>query len=223
MMKMSSYDTYIKTILFIVSFLFGWWLVPSKIRIFHEENRFLPVHVYQREYKKGSGPSIFKGQSVEFFWEISPFDDMEEESTGPVVDSTAPEQQWARFLDVPVQNQTLSGKVPYIPDFVPPFYRKSEEFKTLFKDFSTKKSETLAKQSNGVVLLTYYRSGSSFLGQILNQHPDVFYHFEPLFPFSRDCSGDTPAFKNEKVENIERILRCDMPNWREIFMNKVRF
>ena len=46
-----------------VSFLIGWWLVPSKIRVSHEEHRYLPVHEYQHEYKKASGPSIFKGQS----------------------------------------------------------------------------------------------------------------------------------------------------------------
>lgn len=32
-----------------------------------------------------------------------------------------------------------------------------------------------------VVILTYYRSGSTFLGDIINQSKDVFYVFEPLF------------------------------------------
>ena len=35
-------------------------------------------------------------------------------------------------------------------------------------------------QPKGVVLLAYYRGGSSFLGELMNQNPDVFYVFEPL-------------------------------------------
>ena len=207
------------------SFGIGWWLVPSKVTVYHSNHRYLPVHVYKSEYQKASGPSIFKGQTVEFFWEISPFDEVEEEKKSPIVNGQAAEQQWARYLDTPVNG---TSKVPYIPSFIPPFYRKSEEFKNIFESFSTKKSEKIPKQTSGVVLLTYYRSGSSFLGQILNQHPDVFYHFEPLYPFTRDCStgsngndGSTPAFKKEKVEIIENMLRCDMPNWRQIFMNTI--
>ena len=31
-----------------------------------------------------------------------------------------------------------------------------------------------------VVLLGYYRGGSSFLGELMNQNPHIFYVFEPL-------------------------------------------
>ena len=31
-----------------------------------------------------------------------------------------------------------------------------------------------------MILLTYQRSGSSFLGQIFNRNPEAFYAFEPL-------------------------------------------
>ena len=84
-------------------------------------------------------------------------------------------------------------------------------------DFAFKNvKNVLPLQTRGVVLLTYYRSGSSFVGELFNQHPDVFYHFEPLFPYSGDCS-DEPAYKSEKVNLIEGILKCDMPNWRVLF------
>nr|KAG5691705.1 hypothetical protein BaRGS_029470 [Batillaria attramentaria] len=33
-----------------------------------------------------------------------------------------------------------------------------------------------------LILLTYMRSGSTFAGDLFNQHPDVFYVFEPLRP-----------------------------------------
>ena len=61
----------------ISAFAIGWWLVPSRVRIIHEAHRFLPVHEYAHQYKKASGPSIFKGQQVEFFWEVSPFDEID--------------------------------------------------------------------------------------------------------------------------------------------------
>ena len=34
-----------------------------------------------------------------------------------------------------------------------------------------------------LILVTYYRSGSTFLGQLFNQNPDAFYWFEPLHNF----------------------------------------
>ena len=76
-------------------------------------------------------------------------------------------------------------------------------------------------QTRGVVLLTYYRSGSSFVGELFNQHPDVFYHFEPLFPYSENCSH-SPAYKTEKVSLIEDLLKCKMPNWRVIFQKMAK-
>ncbi|XP_046580091.1 uncharacterized protein LOC124287636 [Haliotis rubra] len=36
------------------------------------------------------------------------------------------------------------------------------------------------KARTKVILLTYMRSGSTFTGDILSAHPDVFYFFEPL-------------------------------------------
>ena len=84
-------------------------------------------------------------------------------------------------------------------------------------DFAKKRvKNVLPLQTRGVVLLTYYRSGSSLVGELFNQHPDVFYHFEPLFPYSGDCS-DQPAYKKEKVNLIGNILECYMPNWRVLF------
>ena len=36
---------------------------------------------------------------------------------------------------------------------------------------------------NKLLLFTYYRGGSTFLGEMFNQNPDVFYLFEPLISF----------------------------------------
>ena len=108
------------------------------------------------------------------------------------------------MLDLKNSNLPKDGsKVPYLPDYIPPHFASSEPMKQAYKDFSMKHTSVLPRQKNGVVILTYYRSGSSFLGQIFNQHPEVFYHFEPLFPYTQDCGSEDPAFK-VKVEKVQR-------------------
>ena len=42
-----------------------------------------------------------------------------------------------------------------------------------------------------VVLLAYYRGGSSMLGELMNQNPEVFYVFEPLRGVHRWLYGNT--------------------------------
>ena len=38
---------------------------------------------------------------------------------------------------------------------------------------------------NQLVIYTRYRSGSSFVGEIFKQHPDVFYTFDPIHCFRK--------------------------------------
>lgn len=45
-------------------------------------------------------------------------------------------------------------------------------------------SSTGRKMSAYVLTLAQPRTGSSFLGQLFNQHPDIFYLYEPLYPFA---------------------------------------
>ena len=81
-----------------------------KLIVFYQVSFFPPkklktlskVHVYEQQYKKGSGPSIFKGQQVEFFWEISPFDD--EDKNESKIDATDKTQLGTYFLQAPVTN-----------------------------------------------------------------------------------------------------------------------
>ena len=82
-----------------------------------------------------------------------------------------------------------------------------------------------------VLLMTSYRSGSTFLGQVFNQHPEVFYFFEPLVALDeRDNIGEkyqkrrniTTAFERAeqdctdvraKLELIHKLLSCKLPKW----------
>ena len=47
-----------------------------------------------------------------------------------------------------------------------------------------RRSTTEKRISAFVLILAQPRTGSSFLGQLFNQHPGVFYLYEPLQPFS---------------------------------------
>ena len=44
-------------------------------------------------------------------------------------------------------------------------------------------------QSQPVLLVCYFRSGSSFLGELLANAPDAFYVFEPIFPILTSIYG----------------------------------
>ncbi|XP_039260247.2 carbohydrate sulfotransferase 1-like [Styela clava] len=72
----------------------------------------------------------------------------------------------------------------------------------------------LPKQTNAVVILTNHRSGSSFFGELFNQHPDVFYVFEPIFPFSNSSECKMASLKKKVLANI---AQCVFPNWAEIY------
>jgi len=70
-----------------------------------------------------------------------------------------------------------------------------------------------------LIILTYYRAGSSFFGQIFNQHPEVFYNFEPLYPYGRDCTSKI----KDKVDLLENLLSCnykDGTEWSEKYTNE---
>lgn len=60
---------------------------------------------------------------------------------------------------------------------------------------------------SGVVIITNYRSGSTFFGELFNQHPDAFYIFEPFYPLGNNCW----EYAKFKVNHLQRLLQCDFP------------
>ena len=56
------------------------------------------------------------------------------------------------------------------------------------------------------MLFTFYRSGSTFTGQLLNQHPDVFYLFEPLILAAAESGRNT-----YKKELLTKLFNCSLP------------
>ncbi|XP_017878288.1 carbohydrate sulfotransferase 5-like isoform X1 [Ceratina calcarata] len=58
------------------------------------------------------------------------------------------------------------------------------------------------------VILTSWRSGSTFLGDVVNAHPANFYHYEPLLDFGIvQIRG--PPLADEALKNLESLLRCN--------------
>lgn len=61
------------------------------------------------------------------------------------------------------------------------------------------------------VIITTWRSGSTFLGEILNALPGNFYHYEPLLPYGIiQIRG--PPFQNEAVNLLRDLLKCNYRN-----------
>ena len=59
-------------------------------------------------------------------------------------------------------------------------------FKNVLKKYFSKLSDLVHEQGGKPIInfiLTTWRSGSTFLGAILDSHPANFYHFEPLQVF----------------------------------------
>lgn len=59
-----------------------------------------------------------------------------------------------------------------------------------------------------VIVVTYFRAGSTFIGDLLSATPATFYHFEPLHMFSKDARLDGSAAANASGL-IGHLLRCD--------------
>ena len=67
-----------------------------------------------------------------------------------------------------------------------------------------------------IMLMSFPRSGSSFLGEIFNHHPSVFYLFEPLQAVQKTFSMDSffgsnyssPSYQNKAFNVFEDIYNC---------------
>ena len=58
------------------------------------------------------------------------------------------------------------------------------------------------------VILSTWRSGSTFLGDILNSHPANFYHYEPLLDFGIIQIRE-PPLSDEALVNLDSMFKCN--------------
>lgn len=96
------------------------------------------------------------------------------------------------------------------------------ELKNVLKDFQFPDSRELSSfvpESNGtslkIVIITTWRSGSSFFGNIISSIPGMFYVYEPLSSFRARRIREPPNSKLA-INDIKSFFRCDynkLPNY----------
>ncbi|XP_076368242.1 carbohydrate sulfotransferase 1-like [Tachypleus tridentatus] len=90
-----------------------------------------------------------------------------------------------------------------------------------------KASELLYKTHNSVtkrkhiVILSYLRGGGTFLGEIFNQHPHIFYYFEPFYLLDHKGphSAIQPLFRNNVPQALNfliDIMECKISRNKEL-------
>lgn len=70
------------------------------------------------------------------------------------------------------------------PDHIPTSKHKAQEVP------ETTNEKTANKKRQNVIILTHMSSGSTFVGNVFNFHPDVFFLYEPLHDLRRNRYGD---------------------------------
>ncbi|XP_049511242.1 carbohydrate sulfotransferase 1-like, partial [Dermacentor silvarum] len=64
---------------------------------------------------------------------------------------------------------------------------------------------------NVVLVAAYYRSGSSFFGELLSTGPRTFFHYEPLQLFSKP-GRIRPGRQRDVLRLLDQLVRCRMQN-----------
>ncbi|XP_059362668.1 carbohydrate sulfotransferase 1-like [Carassius carassius] len=90
---------------------------------------------------------------------------------------------------------------------------KEQRWKSLCDDSRVPDETSAAAARKHILLFAQTRSGSSFTGQLFNQHPDMFYVFEPLFHVQQ-------AFTNSS-SRLQRALdgRALLGAYRDLLLN----
>ncbi|XP_076653419.1 carbohydrate sulfotransferase 4 isoform X1 [Halictus rubicundus] len=116
-----------------------------------------------------------------------------------------------------MENVTLSGIQEVVDQQRRAILREMEDYKYPNGKYgvNASKLEDLVMEKGGrpmrSVILTSWRSGSTFLGDVVNAHPANFYHYEPLLDFGIvQIRG--PPLADEALTNLESLLRCDFNN-----------
>lgn len=67
------------------------------------------------------------------------------------------------------------------------------------------------------IIITTWRSGSTFLGDVINSVPGNYYHYEPLLNYGIvQIRG--PPYADSAVRNLKRLLMCDYKEMHNYLM-----
>lgn len=74
-----------------------------------------------------------------------------------------------------------------------------------------------------VLIITSWRSGSTFLGDILNSVPGTYYNFEPFLNYGKRkfTAKDSKETKDEVINHLKKLFTCDFSNM-ESYLNHSR-
>ncbi|XP_044284044.1 carbohydrate sulfotransferase 4 [Varanus komodoensis] len=83
---------------------------------------------------------------------------------------------------------------------------------SFFAQLYSRKSPQLEKPAQAhILILSSWRSGSSFLGQLFSQHPDVFYLMEPAWHVWAAMQQNSAKVLHMAVRDLVRsVFKCDM-------------
>jgi len=77
------------------------------------------------------------------------------------------------------------------------------------EEIRVKTFQTTEKTKKAIILIAFHRSGSSFTGELLNIHPDVFYSYEPLKLVHDGCGY---LYKQERLKLMRDMINCEIPD-----------
>lgn len=70
--------------------------------------------------------------------------------------------------------------------------------------------ETVPGEKQHIYVHATWRTGSSFLGELFNQHPDVFYLYEPMWHLWQALyPGDAESLQGALRDMLRSLFRCD--------------
>lgn len=66
-----------------------------------------------------------------------------------------------------------------------------------------------------VLIVTYFRGGTTFFGDLLNEYPGTFYHFEPLHSVTQNDQVQSSDEILKSMNILRNLFRCDYENLSE--------
>ncbi|KAJ7993357.1 hypothetical protein DPEC_G00271580 [Dallia pectoralis] len=97
---------------------------------------------------------------------------------------------------------------PRCPD--PEMWNKGDRFNDSTDPVPENGVQATLSRKTHIYLHATWRTGSSFLGELFNQHPDVFYLYEPMWHIWQTLyPGDAASLQGAVRDMMESLFRCD--------------
>lgn len=116
---------------------------------------------------------------------------------------------------IPVSSVNVSTTLPTVKDIISQQKTILEQELSNYKFPEGYRLQNYTLATNGKplrnIIVTTWRSGSTFLGDVINAVPGNYYHYEPLLDYEIiQIRG--PPYANEALTNLKKLLMCDYSN-----------